>query len=138
MPVTTLKIMGVGMVRRWEGVVTGAELVASCLEFADSAWIGALQYVIVDYRQVTAFPATSAEVRGLANQLSTVPIALRVAVIAPSDVVFGMARMFDMSAGETRSWSVHIVRTPAEAIEWLVGELPHVDFSEARSHLGRP
>lgn len=51
------------------------------------------------------------------------PLHHRVAVVAPADVVFGLARMFQMLT-EGNGNQIEVFRTPREALAWL-GVEPH-------------
>jgi hypothetical protein len=48
----------------------------------------------------------------------SVPRAPAVAIVAPSDLAFGIARMWEAFAEVTR-WNTHVFRSRAEADPWL-------------------
>ena len=52
--------------------------------------------LVVDLRSVSAVRVTSDEVRALASRCGGEAVARRVAIVAESDVIFGLARMFAM------------------------------------------
>ncbi len=56
--------------------------------------------------------------------------------IAPQDILFGFARIVDLTRGENAQWRVYVARTVDEAIAWLEEELPDLDFAEARQRAG--
>lgn len=73
---------------------------------------------IMDLSAVTSFEVSREAVRELARSAPAVPDPNRVRiVVAPSDCIFGMARMFQIEGERTRP-NLHIVRSLAEA--WAV------------------
>lgn len=70
---------------------------------------------VVDFSAVTAFEVTREKIVELAGSAPAIadPDSTRV-LIAPSPVVYGMARMFEMESHRTRR-SLHVVRTEQEA-----------------------
>src|SRR5690349_16987058 len=82
------------------GVVTGAEIRGALDEVAGSGPEShrALRFAVVDLTGVTELRATPTEVRRIAatdRTLQAVTPGVVVAVIAPEDHVFGMARMWE-------------------------------------------
>jgi hypothetical protein len=135
MPPATVRIGRVGMIRQWHGVLSGADQLASMMDFADREWVGPVQYVVVDYRPVTRFDITSSDVIEAVERARSLHLGLRVAFIASEDLMFGFVRMWEMSTAANPPWVARVVRTVAEAISWLEHELPDLDFSEAREYL---
>jgi hypothetical protein len=70
---------------------------------------------IADFSQVTSCEVTAQGVAMLASDAPLISESYLRIVVAPQDEVFGMARMYEMLGGATRSNRVHIVRTYEEA-----------------------
>lgn len=70
----------------------------------------------------TAVPFTSAEVRAMVEAAARVPHTDRtcVAVLARTDLLFGMMRMYEMY-GEGQGIHVRVFRERADAERWLAG-----------------
>lgn len=82
---------------------------------------------IVDFSSVTDFGVTSSKMRELAAFPPVMPQQDRVRVIvAPSDDVFGMVRIFEIEGEATRP-SLHVVRSAAEA--WTIIGIQEPEFS---------
>jgi hypothetical protein len=101
---------------RFEGDVTDEELV----EFYKGA--GAAVALtdplrgLIDFSACTRFDVTADTVRRLAKSTPALPKpAAPRAIVAPTDRMFGMARIFEIE-GETTRPNIHIVRTLAEAL----------------------
>ncbi|HYL83449.1 MAG TPA: hypothetical protein VE263_04385 [Candidatus Angelobacter sp.] len=73
---------------------------------------------IVDFRQVTAFDVSSQEIHELAQKSIFSPQSRR-AIIAPSDLGFGLARMFEMLRENQGELGIRVFRTLDEAIDWV-------------------
>ena len=80
---------------------------------------GATDCVISDLRGATSFDITSAVVRELAGRPLLFDANASRAVIAPHDLAYGMARMFDLSRTDTKT---RIFREEREALAWLAAE----------------
>ncbi|MBZ5696367.1 MAG: hypothetical protein LAN36_13510 [Acidobacteriia bacterium] len=73
---------------------------------------------VLDLSAVTAFEVSSQTIRELAKLPPAMPHPERPRfVIAPSNQVFGMARMFELQGQDTRP-NLHVVRTAEEA--WVI------------------
>jgi len=99
---------------RYDGVLTDALLVSGYLEDQDAIKELAPRAVIIDLSQVTKFAVQFETNVGLAAGPSF-PESLRLVFVAPGDVQFGMARMFEIAADATLGSRVSVVRTPEEA-----------------------
>ena len=81
-----------------------------------------LHYGLIDLTDVTELRATRDDVLEFVQvdmQIAlSVPRALAVAIVAPSDLAFGIARMWEAFAEVTR-WNTHVFRSRAEADPWL-------------------
>lgn len=81
---------------------------------------------IVDYTGVTYAPISAETVRWVANKAPAVPLECIHVNIAPQDVVYGLARIFQTLSSETRP-NLRVVHTMEEALK-LIG-VPSPTFS---------
>lgn len=131
MPPSTHRLANGGVIRVWRGALGGADQVASAQQFLEIDDTGDVKYAIVDYRRVTSAALRPADARRVA-EINRRLGPIRVAAIAPQDVVYGFGRMVELTRGDEAAWKVHVARTADEAIAWLEGELPDLDFTETR------
>ena len=88
---------------------------------------------LVDLRDVTVFTLDTGTIREKAAKSLFKPGVPR-AIVAPSDIAFGLARMFSMYAASA-SQTVAVVRTIDEAERWLgVGSSPVRANSTSREY----
>ena len=73
---------------------------------------------ILDFSKVTAFDASSETIRKIAKMAPAYGVGQAVVLVAPTDVVYGLARMFVM-LGEKSRPNEYVVRTMAEAYQLL-------------------
>lgn len=91
---------------------------------------------VTDFSAVTTFEVTAETIRMLAKSPPAMPQKSRPRVIvAPSDHVFGMARMFEFEGEVTRP-NLHVVRTLDQAWAILVVQQPQ--FGPVVEVLGSP
>jgi hypothetical protein len=113
---------GRGVIQTGEGVLTGDELIAGSLRARAEAEISnRLEYGFADFSAVTEFRATPEDLRRLAeSQMLTARLVPRavVAIVAPTDHVFGMVRMWEAYADAT-GWTTRVFRDRASAEAWL-------------------
>ena len=113
---------GTGIHLTGAGTVLGAEIVAGAFEaHRDEARARGLRYGLVDLTELTVLQITTEEIRDtVAEDRVTAALApgIFVAIVAPRDYVFGMARMWQAFA-EVTGWETAVFRDRAEAIEWL-------------------
>ena len=74
--------------------------------------------LLIDLRQADGRDVTSAGVQALASRSLVLSRASRRAVVVPSDLGFGMARMCEMLS-ERRGGSARVFRNHSEAMRWL-------------------
>lgn len=127
MPYTTEFIQGGrGMVHTGAGVLTGEELIEGSLRLrAEMLRGGRVEYGMSDLTAVTELRVTADDLRRLAEaQLVTAQILPRAiaAVVAPSDHIFGMARMWEAYADAT-GWDTRVFRDRASAEQWIEEQL---------------
>jgi hypothetical protein len=85
---------------------------------------------IVDFTGVTDFDVRSDTIRGLANMPPNFEDPTIRAAVAPTDFLFGIARMFQAHGAATRE-QLHIVRTLNEALVLLDVASPHFHRTSA-------
>jgi hypothetical protein len=73
---------------------------------------------IFDFSQVTAFELSAEEIRGLAKRSVFSPHSHR-ALIAPSDLGFGLGRMFEMLRENEGELGIRVFRTLEQALDWV-------------------
>jgi len=78
---------------------------------------------IVDFSSVTHFEVTASAVSRLAHHPPLLPVEAARILVAPQDLVYGMARMFQMKT-EQRRPALQIVRKMEEAYTLLGIESP--------------
>jgi len=79
---------------------------------------------IADFSEVSAFEVTPETLRELARSTPIMPDPILPRfVVAPSPLIFGFARMFQILGEETRP-NLHVVKTSDEAFEMLGAEKP--------------
>ena len=87
-------------------------------------------YVLSDLSKVTKMPVSVDEVRHIAAKdrpMGPLNPNLISATVAPTDVIFGLARMWQVFV--TRDgWKAEIFRSRIEAEEWLQTEIPGLTF----------
>jgi hypothetical protein len=96
-----------------------------------SLLVGALdpQFAIIDLSGSDVFEATIAGVRALAKLPPAMPKIDRPRVIiAPTDLMFGMARVFEIEGEVTRP-NLHVVRSPREAWAILGVDMEKAQFA---------
>ena len=83
------------------------------------------KYIINDYTNVTSIEISSDAVKIVAQMaidVSKYNKNIVIAGVTPSDLEFGLARMWQAYADET-GWKSHVFRSRAEAEEWVKKEL---------------
>ncbi|MBE7462367.1 MAG: hypothetical protein HS116_02630 [Planctomycetes bacterium] len=81
----------------------------------DAAWSH-----FVDFSAVSHVDVSTATV-GLLAANNPWPTAVRRALVAPQDIVFGLSRMYEMFSG-AKGQNIRVFRTLDEARTWLQGE----------------
>jgi len=78
---------------------------------------------IQDFSKVTEFSASSDTIRAIAMMPPAYGVGQAVVFVAPTDVAYGMSRMF-VTIGEKNRPKAHVVRTMAEAYRLLGIDAP--------------
>ncbi|MCW8825708.1 MAG: hypothetical protein OQK78_04715 [Gammaproteobacteria bacterium] len=102
------------------GVVTGDELISSNREIYNHKFENGCKFQLAELSKVTDFSLTTKDIKALANMdqsLTTEQPQVGV-VVAQSDYIFGMSRMWSMLA-ETETFKTHVVRTIDDALDYL-------------------
>ena len=84
-----------------------------------------ITFSLVDLSDVTRFEVTSDEIHRIADVAKRIALLaphIVVAVIAPGDYVFGLARMWETLV-ESTGWTTAVVRSKAEADAWVKTKL---------------
>ena len=102
---------------RFEGELTDA-LVRKCYEDAKRLAALKLRGAILDLSAVTSVQVESATMHELASRPPLFNDPMPRFIVAPSDVTFGLARMFQLQGDKTRQ-ALQVVRTSAEAYSRL-------------------
>jgi hypothetical protein len=103
---------------RFEGLVTDSVLLSRYQQVREWIADNGQHSSVTDFSDVTSFEVTSQGVDQLASNSPLVSDDFLRIVVAPQDVIFGMARMFEMLGSSTRD-KVYVVRTMAEAYRLL-------------------
>jgi len=131
-----------GMGRRWvfRGVLSGKDLIARNEKILSSKSYEGVRWLIIDETAVTSLDLSSEQIRTIKQQddrLERVLPQLVTAVIVPSDLVYGMTRMWEMVT-ERPGWSVQAFRSAAEAEAWLREEVQRKFGVELPEDLNAP
>ena len=111
-----------GVITTYTGVVTDEELLSSArerttpIEKTDS-----YRYLLSDFTDVSSFEVSSAAIRRiahLADKMIQRNPGIRVAAVLPTDLEFGMGRMWQSLTKKGEATAV-VVRTMDEAVKWL-------------------
>ena len=122
---------GRGIVHTGSGTVTGDDIVACHLaRNREGPRLTGQEYGLTDFHQVTTLSLTMQDIQNIvAVDHAAVPLvgrAISVAIVAPSDLSYGMSRMWEALV-EQFGWATHVFRTRAEAVAWLRERHPGID-----------
>ena len=131
-----------GMGRRWvlSGVLRGQDLIARNDHLFNSKSYEGVRWLIIDETAVTSLDLTGEQIRTIKRQddrLALVLPEMVTAVVVPSDLGFGMTRMWEMLT-ERPGWSVRAFRSMAEAEAWLRAEVHRKFGIELPADLNAP
>ena len=110
------------LITTWTGAVTDAEMMAAYrTAYADSRWVPGFNEV-ADLRHANVGAVTSNGLRGVrllvAESVAGFTGSFKTAVLAPTDLGFGISRMYEMMSDES-SESVRVCRDAADAAAWV-------------------
>ena len=106
--------------------VKGSEVVKASLQPAEP--FSKIKYWLYDFSKTSEVEASSDDMRMIAEQdmiMSKINTNVVGAVVAPHDIVFGFARMWEVFATDT-GWIKRVFRTRSEAEAWIQDELKMV------------
>jgi hypothetical protein len=118
---------GRGVEFRGSGHLTGAEIIAIKQQIlAEGEAMRSWKFGFVLLTGLDSFEISVEEVRAIADldkAISVYAPIVVLAVVAPRDHDFGMARMWE-SVIDVAGWSTAVFRTRAEAEAWMLERLP--------------
>lgn len=122
MPVTIEELDdGLGVLMHASGAVTEAELVSVLDTHLGAKGASDYRYSLTDLTAADAFDVTNRAIHRVAELCRTAAAAENrrmVAVVGDRDLVFGLARMWQVFARET-GWTTEVFRSRDEAEAWL-------------------
>ena len=101
-----------------DGVLSDEDLVSGDAALRNDPEFDPAYYQLLDLRQADGSEVTADGVRALASRPPLFSSSARRALVAPSDLGFGMARMFELLR-EGKSGEVRVFRVIEEARAWL-------------------
>lgn len=111
-----------GVLTNYYGIVTDSDIINSMKErFSSDDRISSYRYAITDCSDVERFdvsPEAMKESAEVSKKVSLINKNIVVVAIMPTDLEFGMGRMWQAYSYET-GWKAEIVRTKDEADIWL-------------------
>jgi hypothetical protein len=115
---------GRGILHVGRGIVSGEELLASANGILEMVKGGSSpSYALADLSEVADLCVSTEEIKRNAEiniQISKYIRNGKVAIVAPRDNIYGIARMWQAYSEET-SWITRVFRSKSEAIEWIKG-----------------
>ena len=114
---------GIGMVGKSVGLVSGQDLLDATARLREEVEGNPrIRYAVMDLSAIPEETIATESLRVLATERIESASGIMVVVVAPGEVLFGLSRMWEMLA-ERKGLISRVVRTQAEAITWLQGEL---------------
>lgn len=110
------------LITTWSGAVTDAEMIEGYrMAYADRRWVPGFNEV-TDLRRADVRAVTPDGLRGVrllvAESVAGFTGSFRTAVLAPTDLGFGISRMYELMSDES-SESVRVCRDAADAAAWV-------------------
>jgi hypothetical protein len=113
---------GTGVLHVGTGTMTGKELFdARSAIFADEGRTRRYRYGPIDYSRVENIEVTARELELIAakdRKAATDVLGAAVAIVANKDVVFGLARMWEVYMHDA-GWETHVFRSREPAEHWI-------------------
>ncbi len=132
---------GKGIHRVGIGIVTGPEMLAVIQsESADDERYRRLRYELVDFSATTQMKISLEETRRIverSRRMGDWAPGIVVAVAAPLDITYGIARMWHSIYDEV-DWKRNLFRHRAEALAWIRQQLPSGDDPDQYPSLHQP
>ncbi len=114
---------GIGIVGTSVGLVSGQDLLDATARLREEVEGNPrIRYAVMDFSAIPEEKIATESLRVLATQRIESVSGIIVVVVAPSEVLFGLSRMWEMLA-EREGLISRVVRTQAEAIAWLQDKL---------------
>jgi hypothetical protein len=116
---------GKGVYKEGTGIVTGFEIFSSALHESLNKARPRIRYGLVDFSHATDFKVTPQDVRRIVEmnrKLATVTPGELVAVVAPAELTYAMARLW-LTLSDDIGWKSNVFRHRSEAIAWLKKEI---------------
>lgn len=107
---------------RYSGVITEAELLSTYAALMTAPDYDPTLDDLVDLRAVERLEVSPSAMRQLitiVQPIDALAIPTRTAIVAPTDVVFGMSRMYEMLRGDDVPEEIRVFRSLEEATAWL-------------------
>jgi hypothetical protein len=126
MPYTTEVIdNGTGILHVGSGTVSGNDLMTSASKVLKLVQEGLTpKYGLTDLTNVTKFAVSSSEIArnaALNNDIARLLPSVTLAIVAPTDNIFGMVRMW-LTHTDTSTWKSQVFRNKEDALAWLKQE----------------
>jgi hypothetical protein len=113
---------GIGALISCSGDVTAQEFIdADNQLLAVPKQFAECRFVIVEFTSISSFNVSASEVRRFVDldiRMAAIQPRLVVAVVAPTDVTFGMSRMWQVMA-EVTGWEIMVFRTRQKGEDWV-------------------
>ncbi|MBC8116919.1 MAG: hypothetical protein H7062_21190 [Candidatus Saccharimonas sp.] len=113
---------GRGLVFTAAGELTAADVLApKTIMLAEPDRLRPLRHALVLLEGVTRFAPTNDEIRDIATADTKIALFapdVSVAIVAPTDFLFGLSRMWEVFA-EGTAWRISVFRSRAEADAWI-------------------
>ncbi len=118
---------GAGAVLEGHGIVTGEELWLAGEEIYSEERIDTLVYQLVDFTRAERFDFGADEVRAMARQdvaAATRNPRIIIAIAGDTDLIFGLARIWEAHVGGVSKLATAVCRTRVEAEAWIAANRP--------------
>ena len=101
--------------------VTKSDFMGACSEAFNNKNVVNQKYQILDFSQCTDFELSSDDINSLSQlaiNASKINSNIIMAIIAPTDLVFGMSRIYEVYAEES-GFKIKVFRNKSEAESWV-------------------
>lgn len=121
-----------GLILSCSGVLIGKELISVKRSLVTEQNKG-LRYHIADLTAVDEIHISNAEIQAIVEvdkRLAAISQpGMPVAIVAPQDLGFGLARMWEVFASRETGWHTSVLRSRADADLWIQQNLKSTTFS---------
>ena len=101
--------------------VTKSDFMGACSEAFNNTNVVTQKYQILDFSQCTDFELSSDDINSLSQlaiNASKINPNVIMAIVAPTDLVFGMSRVYEVYAEES-GFKIKVFRNKSEAESWV-------------------